>query len=163
MFKKNQHVIISTRGENGDLIVGRIDSVRNAGHVVGTNLLTDRPFTKQASVLADRNVIVPKRIADKVVKTFRDLVDGGAEEQHARQIARDFAVRLSSSPETAPPPSGCAEDSPATSDELVVAIVALTVAVQENTKAIQAAIKSPPHVLVEGDINGVATHKKSVL
>lgn len=63
-YKKGQHVVCKYHGsDNGDLIVGRVDSVRKDGEILLVNLLLNKgakKAQKKSSVLAGRNQIVPK-------------------------------------------------------------------------------------------------------
>ncbi len=81
-LKKNQHVVCRFMGkDNGDLIVGRVDSVRKDGRVVLENLLTGHVTIKKASVLVQRSVRVSKKVAHSVVEVFQK--DGRVAAKHA--------------------------------------------------------------------------------
>jgi len=67
-FKKGQHVVCKYHGDNGDLVVGRIESVRSSGEIVLYNLVTGGRSLKSASVLGLRNVVVPKVKAVALLK-----------------------------------------------------------------------------------------------
>jgi hypothetical protein len=82
-FRKDQHVLCRYNGDNGDLIVGRIESVRKNGDVILTNLLSGNKSVKKASVLSARNCVVIKKNADAVVKCAKE---------HGTQKARELAV-----------------------------------------------------------------------
>lgn len=84
-FRKGMHVIAKYEGDNGDLIVGRIESVRTNGDIIGENLLTGARFTKHSSILEKRNVICTKAIAFAVIQA----ADGD------KKIARKEAVAFS--------------------------------------------------------------------
>ena len=86
-FKKGYWVICRYSGENGDLIAGRVESVRTNGKVLLTNLLTGALATKDANTLLKRNLVVNKATTDKVVAIF---------EAQGKKEARAAAVRLSS-------------------------------------------------------------------
>lgn len=69
-FKKGQYVICRYDGRrNGDVVMGRIESVRKDGHVLITSLIGDgdKPRVKRADVLAKRNVVVPKSSIDDLL------------------------------------------------------------------------------------------------
>lgn len=96
-LRKGQHVIAKQHGEGGDLIVGRIDSVRSSGHVTGVNLLTQAVFTKKFDVLLSRNMVCTKREAEKVVRAYQDAVvsgGAGADANLARKAARATAIAI---------------------------------------------------------------------
>ena len=84
-FKKGYWVICKYKGHNGDLIAGRVESVRTNGKVIITNLLTGGLATKDASVLLKRNVVVNKATTSKVLAIF---------EAQGKKEAREAAVRL---------------------------------------------------------------------
>ena len=84
-FKKGYWLVCKYKGDNGDLIVGRVESVRTNGQVILTNLLTGALSTKSAAVLLKRNVVVNKALADKVLAIF---------EAEGKKEARAAAVRL---------------------------------------------------------------------
>lgn len=92
-YRKDQYVICKYNGDNGDLIVGRIESVRTNGLVNLTNLLTGKVATKKSSVLTRRNLVVKKAVADTIVRIER--VDGKA---RARSAAATVATELQSKP-----------------------------------------------------------------
>lgn len=83
-MKKGQHVICKYHGNNGDTIVGRIESVRSKGNIILTNLLTGHRSTKDVYIVETRLHIVHKAVALKVVEVFQNTKD--------RQKARAFAV-----------------------------------------------------------------------
>jgi hypothetical protein len=69
--KKGQHVVcrygLSDGKSNGDLVVGRIESVRTNGDVILTRLPEGTRAVKGADVLSSRNVVVTKREAEEVL------------------------------------------------------------------------------------------------
>jgi hypothetical protein len=72
-YKKGQYVICRYNGDNGDLIVGRVESARNRtddAPITLINLITNNRSTKERSVLYGRNIVVPKCVADKVVQAW---------------------------------------------------------------------------------------------
>jgi len=71
-FKKNQYYAAKYNGHNGDLIVGRVESVRSGGDVLLTNLLTKNRSLKKESVLLRRNHKITKKKADQLVSLFRN-------------------------------------------------------------------------------------------
>lgn len=82
-FRKDQYVACKYNGDNGDLIVGRIEIVRNGGKIVIENLLTGKSAVKSAAVLARRDKIVSKRDALGIKKVF---------ETSGKRAARQAAV-----------------------------------------------------------------------
>lgn len=67
---KHQHYACRYKGDNGDLIVGRVISVRRGGDVQLVNLLTGSKSFKSHEVLAQRNKRITKRQADRIVKVW---------------------------------------------------------------------------------------------
>ena len=67
---KHQHYACRYRGDNGDLIVGRVISGRRGGDIQLINLLTGSKAFKSHEVLAQRNKRVTKRQADQIVKIW---------------------------------------------------------------------------------------------
>jgi len=84
-YKKGYWVICKYKGNNGDLIAGRVESVRTNGKVILTNLLTGGLATKDAAVLLKRNVVVNKATTSKVIAIF---------EAQGKKEAREASVRL---------------------------------------------------------------------
>ena len=82
-FKKGQHVICKYQGTGGDLLVGRVESVRTNGDVLLTNLVSDTRSVKKASVLATRNMIVTKVQALEVLGNGKDRAAIRARAVHA--------------------------------------------------------------------------------
>lgn len=94
-YRKGQYIACKYQGTgNGDLIVGRIDSVRTNGHIVGVNLLTGKAFAKAASTVGDRNVVISKSQADEIVAAY----DGPEATEHFhladRKAAREKAIQI---------------------------------------------------------------------
>ena len=58
-------------GNNGDLIVGKVKSVRVTGEVVLINLLSDKIATKKVDVLRARNKRISASQADRLLSTAR--------------------------------------------------------------------------------------------
>ena len=75
-------------GDNGDLILGRVESVRTSGHIVLTNLLTGGTSTKKADVLRRRNKRISKSQAQKIAAIFK--AKGRAEARKAAVAAPAF-------------------------------------------------------------------------
>lgn len=85
-MKKGQYMAAKFRGfGNGDVIVGRVESVRVGGTTLLANLITGKTSVKKTRVLAARNHRVTKVQADALVKVAR--VEGN---QAARQQAVDL-------------------------------------------------------------------------
>jgi hypothetical protein len=71
-IKKGQYWAAKYHGQNGDLILGRVKSVRHSGEVILENLLADsKPSTKQTETLIQRNQRISKADADRILTTFR--------------------------------------------------------------------------------------------
>lgn len=77
-LKAGQYYAAKYRGENGDLIVGRVRSVRTTGEVVLINLLNDQLSTKSVTVLARRNKRISKSQAVEIVETHKKVGRTGA-------------------------------------------------------------------------------------
>ena len=84
-LRKDQHVLCKYNGDNGDLIVGRIESVRKSGDIILTNLLTGGRSVKEYKTLIALNVVVDKRYAEKVAAFGKD---------HDLKDTRSFAVSI---------------------------------------------------------------------
>jgi len=91
-LRKDRYVICKYEGDNGDLIVGKIASVRSNGDIVLVNLLSGQRAVKHVDILAKRNIVVFKVIAEKVIKAFQDAIKKGDLERDARKAARTVAV-----------------------------------------------------------------------
>ena len=65
-MKKGQYYAARFHGQNGDLVVGRIESVRKNGDIILTNMLTGNRSVKKATVLSHRNHQVTKTEADQI-------------------------------------------------------------------------------------------------
>jgi hypothetical protein len=74
-LKAGQYYAAKYNGDNGDLIIGKIESVRTNGVVLLTNLLTHTRSTKNASVLTKRNVRVSKSQTDELILLFKETGD----------------------------------------------------------------------------------------
>lgn len=85
--KARQYWAARYNGDNGDLIVGRVKSVRTTGEVVLVNLLTDKVATKSIEVLLRRNKRVDKRQVDMILDVYK---------QKGKPAARAQAVRMRS-------------------------------------------------------------------
>jgi len=53
--KKGQYVVCKHLGDNGDLLLGRIESVRSSGEVLLTNFLDKKMSIKSIKILKQRN------------------------------------------------------------------------------------------------------------
>jgi hypothetical protein len=63
-WKQGQYVACKYNGSsNGDLIVGRVHSVRKTGHIILQNLLTKTIATKLTRVVAQRNFLISRKDA----------------------------------------------------------------------------------------------------
>lgn len=82
-IKAGQYYAARYQGHNGDLIVGRVKSVRATGEVVLVNLLTDQLSTKSIGVLALRNKRISKAQAVELVETAKKIGKAGARIQAA--------------------------------------------------------------------------------
>lgn len=111
-FKAGQYYAAKYKGDNGDLIVGKIKSVRSNGEVILVNLLTNAVATKSSAVLASRNKRITKIQADRLVaiakhtnkRDAREAAVGmpSFEEQIAKQL--DFEERVAATPASAKAP-----------------------------------------------------------
>jgi len=77
-FKVGQYYAARHNGNNGDLIVGVVVSVRKKGDVILTNLLNDNRSVKRADVLRLRNKRISKAQADELVALFESTQDKAA-------------------------------------------------------------------------------------
>lgn len=103
-YRKDQYLLARFQGDNGDLIVGRIESVRNikGGTLLIDNLLSVGTDTfsfsnKKVSVVSERMVIVPKATAMKVVAFYHKAiaqVTTGRDRMVVKNEARHLAVEL---------------------------------------------------------------------
>ena len=84
-FKAGQYYACKYNGDNGDLIVGCVKSVRRNGDVILDNLLSGGRSVKSAEVLAKRNVRVTRPQAALIVHTFKS---------EGKPAARKLAVEL---------------------------------------------------------------------
>lgn len=80
-------MICKYKGKGGDLIVGRVESVRTNGEVLLTNLVSDTRSVKKASVLSARNMIVSK--ADAMAVLGSDFFPANVQ---SRELIRARAV-----------------------------------------------------------------------
>jgi hypothetical protein len=85
--KARQYWAVRHNGDNGDLILGRVKSVRTTGEVVLTNLLTGKLSTKKINVLLVRNKRIKKEQADVILDIYQ---------RKGRPAARAEAVRMKS-------------------------------------------------------------------
>jgi len=93
-IKAGQHYAAAYNGKNGDLIIGRVKSVRVQGEVVLTNLLNGHTSTKKSDVLLVRNRRVTKAQAEEIVKFYRSIYKATKSKDKARQAARQAAVKM---------------------------------------------------------------------
>lgn len=85
-FKKGQFYAAKHKGNNGDLIVGEVKSVRKNGDVILTNLLTGNRSVKGADILRKRNKRISKSQADELLAIYEQTDD----KQHVREMAVDL-------------------------------------------------------------------------
>lgn len=85
-FKKGQFYAAKHKGNNGDLIVGEVKSVRKNGDVILTNLLTGNRSVKGADILKSRNKRISKAQAYALQAEYAKTGD--------RQKVRAMAVAL---------------------------------------------------------------------
>ena len=85
-IRSGQYWAAKYNGRNGDLIIGRVKSVRTTGEVVLVNLLTASIATKSVNVLRRRNCKVSKADACEIQAVYSQTGD--------RQAARAKAVEL---------------------------------------------------------------------
>jgi len=81
-------------GNNGDLILGKVKSVRIQGEVVLTNLLSGGTSTKSTKILLVRNRRVTKKQAESIVTAYQRTYQNTKSKDKARQAARALAVSL---------------------------------------------------------------------
>jgi hypothetical protein len=82
-LKKDHYYVAKYKGNNGDLIVGRIKSVRSNGEIVLVNLLTEKNSVKMAHVLLERNKRVSKAHALEVVDIHNQTGSRAKAKMHA--------------------------------------------------------------------------------
>jgi len=82
-IKAGQYFAAAYNGNNGDLILGRVQSVRVNGSVILDNLLTGNTSTKKTKVLRRRNKRISKKEADRLLALHK----GGATRQDVRKAA----------------------------------------------------------------------------
>jgi hypothetical protein len=108
-YKKNQYCVCRFAGKrNGDVVVGRIESVRKNGSILIESLLGGTLRVKSSEVFSQRNLIVSKAEADNVVTVFEKTGSAIAAREAAVQIAKtrihgappDMTLRLPPSRET---------------------------------------------------------------
>lgn len=87
-MKTGDYVICRYNGESGDVIAGRIVTVKRNGKVDLVNLLTNTDSTRARVDLNRRNLVVSKATAMKVVGVFEATKD--------KKKARDEACNLAS-------------------------------------------------------------------
>jgi len=95
-IKAGQYYATQYNGDNGDLIVGKVKSVRTTGKVLLENLLSGKISTKKADVLRRRNKRITKAQADELV---------GLYEQNSKAEVRALAVRMKPYTNGAEPPA----------------------------------------------------------
>ena len=74
-IKAGHYYAAAYNGNNGDLILGVVRSVRTTGHVVLDNLLSGTTSTKKTEVLQRRNKRISKKQADELLKLFNKTHD----------------------------------------------------------------------------------------
>jgi len=84
-IKAGQYYAAKYQGDNGDLIVGKVKSVRTTGEVILENLLSGKIATKKVSVLQVRNKRITKAQAAELVDLY---------EQNSKAEVRALAVRM---------------------------------------------------------------------
>lgn len=98
-LRKGQYLICKYRGENGDLILGQITSVRSIGEVLIRDLLNDRvtPSVKKIEIVASRNIVCPKKVADSLVREYQQhkIAHGEADaKRHVRALVVTHAKQM---------------------------------------------------------------------
>jgi hypothetical protein len=102
VFKAGHYYAAAYNGDNGDLIVGRVRSVRTTGEVLLTNMITGKISTKSADVLGSRNKRITKTQAWELAEYA---------EHHSKAEVRKLAVSMlafgerPAVPDSLPPPS----------------------------------------------------------
>lgn len=100
-FRKGMHLIAKYEGENGDLILGRIESVRSNGEILGINLLTNARFVKSTAVVERRNLVCNKNIAVAILAAA-ESTPGVYDKKIARREAIAFSRLLAGKSEEKP-------------------------------------------------------------
>lgn len=85
-------------GSNGDLVLGRVRSVRTDGEVILTNLLTGNRAVKGTEILLKRNHKITKKEADALQALYNRTKDKTV----ARAKTRERAVALWESKKNSP-------------------------------------------------------------
>jgi hypothetical protein len=92
-IRAGQHWVCRYNGDNGDLIVGVVRSVRAGGEVVFTNLLTGTRSVKSEEVVLQRCKYVKKIHALRVVEAYNSQP---GDEVRGRDAAKQVALELPS-------------------------------------------------------------------
>jgi hypothetical protein len=155
-IRKGQHWVARFAGDNGDLVVGCVESVRANGSVVLRNMLTNSVSTKDRDVLIARNKYVNRFNAESVVAHYRGSLASGKKPTQARREARKYAVGL--------PEMGSGKVSKAPPAQLPIQFPpAITLDPYMANKAAQLAvfqvIKSAASVLIQGESNFLVSSK----
>lgn len=89
---KGQYYAAKYRGKNGDLILGRIESVRQNGDVILENLLTGSRSTKHIDILRRRNKRVSKAEVDHVLDVW-ETTGSKSKTREAAVLAPEYGAR----------------------------------------------------------------------
>lgn len=93
-LRKGQHVICRYNGEdNGDVIIGKITSIRRGGEILIENFLLPggKPSVKSTEVFLKRNLVVPMLVVEDLWNGYKTNC-AQMSEKEARAILRKEAV-----------------------------------------------------------------------
>jgi|WetSurSiteA1Bulk_404760.scaffolds.fasta_scaffold20335_3 hypothetical protein len=98
--KAGQYYAAAYNGDNGDLIIGRVKSVRRNGEVLLENLLSvsGKTSVKKIEVLLKRNKRVTGLQADAVVKEYKKTGSRAAARQKAVSLAPVSVIEQPATP-----------------------------------------------------------------
>lgn len=92
VFKAGQYWAAKYEGTNGDLILGKVKSVRHSGEIVLTNLLSGKTSTKKAKVLLVRNKRVSAVQSKEILKEYLNVYKKTKSKTTAKAAARRKAI-----------------------------------------------------------------------
>lgn len=93
---KGSYVLCKYRGDNGDMVAGVVESVRSNGDIICKSLFADTKHTKSVEVFNQRNILVRKRDAERVVEVYEKSLLNDPSARVARIVARKLAVEIAS-------------------------------------------------------------------
>lgn len=83
-IRAGQYYAAKYQGDNGDLILGKVKSVRRNGEVLCINMLNKETSIKSTEILLRRNVRVSKKLVVEALNLYQSSQD--------KQAVRDFLV-----------------------------------------------------------------------